>query len=78
MLIGQKIFTAINNLSKIDDVCTFSFVLVLVMHKVEHTSLYERILLWLPVPWWSVVIVFGPVLPLLVLIVYCLDWYSQV
>ena len=45
---------------------------------VEKKSLISRLKEKSPVPIWVFVIVFGPVLPIAVLFVYCIDWYYQV
>ena len=41
-------------------------------------SLLTRIREKSPFPIWVFIIIFGPILPVFILLVYCIDWYYQV
>jgi len=41
-------------------------------------SLLKRIRNKIPIPIWLLVLLFGPILPVVVLVIYCIDWYCQV
>ena len=41
-------------------------------------NLLSRIKEKSPLPIWVFIIIFGPILPVFILIVYCIDWYYQV